>query len=378
MRLLPGICLSLTLLALAACQPTPPPSAAEPPFTEAQEKRLRQIIREELVSAKTPEGTSLTDSKKLREEIDDLVLAKVEEELAKGTWKDEVGSQRIIKILKRVEKSGGYSNDFEEVDLTGFPTVEGKIKRIVEEFEGINSYSHNNALVKQLQNLGPQAKPQLFKALQELQKSPTNWGGRMALSEALKPLITLEDKELLLEDMRGNNPGLADMTRQLNITEAGDIALEKIRTSMDNPGNYLNPEIVAVAMEFQEAAATPLLLQRLGDATSNGAWLADNFDTQYPQVDLTESLRKAAGRKQNSYESATYARLMLKRGMPEGLAMAADALASKEAGNDYAREQVRSSLRIFANVTGTDDEVSKWLLENRARLKWNEKTKLFE
>lgn len=374
-------------LALTACNQSSSPKPGDPPFTEAQETRLRQIIKEEFANAQLPEG-GLADSKKLREEIDKMVLAKVEEEIANGALKDQLNGERVIKILQRAQKRSGGGSDYEleAVDLSQYPTVDGKIKRIIQEFEGVRSYSGNNPLVKQLAELGEQAKPQLFKALQEIGAGgQNNWAGRMALAEALKPMLTIDDKDMLLEDLKSKDPQLGEVVRRLHVEEAGDYALQRIRELASSPNEYIHHELINIAVDMHEEEALPLLLDRLGAPDANSAsWLATTIDQNYPDVDMTAQLRAAAQRvtSNNPYEGSSLSQLMLKRGMPEGLGLAADALLADTSqmggGSDYYREQVRSTLRRYVNVTGSDEEVAKWIMENRGKLKWNPQLQMFE
>ena len=384
-RRLPALALIGMALIMSACNQSSSPKPGDPPFTEAQEKRLRQIFKEEFAAMQLTDGKVVTDSRKVREEIDKMVLAKVEEELAKGTWKGQVDGGAVVNILQRLEKvaKNGNSYEVEAVDLSQFPTVDGKITRVMQEFEGVRSYSADNALVKQLKELGPQAKPQLYKALQDARKEGGgNWAGVMALAETLKPLLTVDDKGLLLEDLQSSNPQLTDVVRKLHIDEAGDLALNKLRDLSGKPEEFMNAELMNIALEFKEEEALPLVLDRLGKPGSNSAsWVAQTLDTKFPDLDITAQLRVASTKISNPYDSSTFSQLMLKRGMPEGLALAADTLLRKSpemGGNDYNREQVRSSLRRYVNVTGSDEEVAQWLLDNRTKLHWNASSQMFE
>lgn len=368
------------MFCLNSCQPKAGPKPGDPPFTETQERRLRQVFKEEFAAAQMPEGGAL-DNKKLREEINKLVLAEVEEELAKGTVKEALNTEAVVKILKRAEKGHSASGELERIDLSQYPTVEGKVKRIMEEFDGVQSYSTGNPLVEQLKELGPQAKPQLYAALKKSSEQGGNWAARMAVAEALKPLLTIDDKDLLLEDLQTQNPQLVEVVRTLHLDEAGTVALGKMREYADKPTEFLSGELINIALEFEEEQALPLALARLGTPGSNsGTYLAQTLDAKFPELDMTAQLRAASTKLNNPYDSSIFSQLMLKRGMPEGLAIAADALLAKDVGHgwQYNREQVRSALRRYVNVTGSDEEVGKWLLENRAKLRWNPGTRMFE
>ncbi len=349
------------------------------------EERIREIVREEVAAALKPLGAGEMTSPKLREEIDKLVLERVAEELEKTDWEKRLGSEALAQSLRNMQKrvdAGGKSR-WEEVDVSGIQGVENQIDYILAQYEHMDSYSHNNAVVKQLVKYGPQARDLLYQKFKDLNQGghgPNIWITRHLLRDTLNQIVTEEDKEFLLEDYRSEHPLLDETVRRFRFAEAGDIALERLRKQDEDGRDYVRLSDMRNVLDYRPEEGVPVLLEKLENGASNSSWVARELDKM--GIEIEPQLRAAAHKTNSDYEKITFTELMLKRGMPEGLALAADVLLNNSEKNAYHNshyiDQVRNSLRRYANIVGDDEEVGKWLAENRDKLVWNEQLQMFE
>jgi hypothetical protein len=226
--------------------------------------------------------------------------------------------------------------------------------------------------------LGPGAKEALLEALYGLESKRESGPAQNVIKDALRSMLTADDQDVLLKDLNSPNPQLLDILQKLHLEEAKPAVLQKLQDAVGNLRQGLDYRIAVLGLELDEEKALPMVLNLIG-AGRNGAYLAEKVDKMFPDVDMTAQLRSAAG-KADTYENPRFAELMLKRGMPEGLAFAAECLLDTEKSSGFYGDtgDIRNAVRRYVNVTGSDAEVAQWILDNRAKLVWNPDTKMFE
>lgn len=349
---------------------------AQPPVEKSSD--LRAVIREE-VRAVLKDDFSLDEMQDgMREQIQALILEEVRSQLAKRDWDKELGSEKLVASLEKLQRQArsGHSGAMPDaVDLTGLSSNREKIQRILQELEGVTTYYQGSPLTKQLRDLGPGAKRDLFQALQATPQQ--DWAARKAVADALGPMLTVEDREFFLQDAASDQPGLLQRAVALNIEEVGDLALEKIAAL--GPNDFVHFELANAAMHFHEQEAATILLNRIASGGSNSAWLAQHIRRQLPNLPMREPLAAAAQhleKSSNLHDRHSIAPLLLSEGIPQGLGFAADSLLSSE--NNHWQEQTRSAIRQYVNVLGSDEDVAAYLLQNRNNLRWNPTLRIYE
>jgi hypothetical protein len=366
----------LTLFFPACAPPKSTVPEGQAPLTESQ---VRQLIREEVAAALLDRAAVSAHNRALQQEIDKLVLERVKEELAKIDAK-ALGDN---KVAKSIQESGPKPTDYTElkrVDVSGIPTMEGKLERLLREFEGLHSYSHENEVVKQMIEMGAEGKPVMMELLRKSWEHRSNSLQQYALRDALKPLITKDDKAFLLEDLNSKSPVLADVVISMHLEEAGPLALQKVEKYASDPEQSLSGEFLQVALEFEEEAITPLLQKRLESGARDTTWLATQLDERFPDFDMNEQLKTAAGKLATANERYYLADLMMKRGLVESLPITLEALATPPGDPDTGsmRARLLENLRRRTAQPMSDPELIQWLSANANTLRWNPQTKLFE
>lgn len=369
-----------TALCLTACDRAKV-AGPESPFTEAEERRLRVLLREEIAAVQLQPGTVVTDSKKIRDAVDKLILARLQEEIPKVDWQGKLQDPQVLAMLTQADPKD-YGQEalyaYGPRDLSGIPTLKGKIKAVAEGVKGVPYYYPNSSLSQQLQQLGPGSKEALLEALNSPELEGNEQGVKLVY-EALNAMLTVEDKDLLIKDLNSEAPRLVEAAHKFRLAEAGPIAIQKLQDAVGKPELSVDHRVALLAMDMDPVQATPLVLDHIGTGRG-GVSLAQQIDEYYPEIDITGPLRSAAAMARGSADEYQYAELMLKRGMYEGLALAAEGLLDRNqsAGQMTNSNQVRGAVRRYLNIEGTDAEVAKWILDNRSKLVWNPQNRVFE
>lgn len=363
-----------TMCFLVACEPSNETARS----LKERDAALREMIREEIRGVLREDFALDRGQKEVHGQVQELILEEVRKQLAAKDWGPVLGSKEVMASLEKLQRqarSGGPGAMPEAVDLTGLSSHRAKIQRILQEFEGVTTYYSGSPLTKQLRDLGPGAKNDIFQALQST--SQQNWAARQALSEALEPLLTTADRELFLQDAASDNPALLKRAMGLNLEEVGALALHRISSATDD--RFINSEVVSAALHFHQKEAAPLLLAQIAQGGSQSAWLAQHLRRELPNLPMRDTLMIAAQhyeKSPNVGQRHSVAPLLLAEGIPQGLVFAADSLMTTE--NNHWQEAARSAIRRYVNVVGSDEDVAAYLLENRHNLRWNPSTGTFQ
>ena len=374
-RYLPLLFPCLTIF-LPACRPKTEAPAAQPQLTESQ---VRRLIREEVAATLLDKGAVSANTHQIQQEIDELVLARVKEELAKSDASKLAGKE-ITDALKAARPVPSDPSELKRVDLTGIPTMEGKVRRLLEEFKGLSSYTSENEVVKQLIELGPEAKPALLQAIRDSHNGNASWSATYAMRDAVKPLLTSDDKDFLVEDLTSGSPMLTDYVISTHMEGIGPVALKKLGEYVDDPESVISGPLLQVVLEFNEEEAIPLLQKRLASGSQDAVFLAGQLDQYFPAMEMNEQLKVAAAKIQDPSDRFNLAELMLKRGLPESLPLLQEAISTPDTDSisANAREDLYKKLRQYTRATGANDEVAQWLRTHGNNLRWNAQAQVFE
>lgn len=296
----------------------------------------------------------------LQTSIESLIMKEMADELASVDWLDTLSKEKLQKLLTKTAKASltsGYHQFQNEVDVSDIEGVDGKVARILEEFEGVNFYSSNNALVKQIAEMGDEAIDPL---LDYLQSSGSGYDHikRMAVADALEKLLTEDHEEIILAEFTKTG-NLSKLIEKYEFPAAEEAVMNKI----SYPSNgRVDQSVVDAALKINGDRAIPLLI----DYVSHGhgvRYAAEQLAAE--GIDITEPLRMASSRAVNTWEKASLVELCLEREMPEGYDLAVEVLLSKDMHAEHSQEQVYQYIRKYTGINGSYDEVADWLMENR-------------
>ena len=98
-----------------------------------------------------------------------------------------------------------------------------------------------------------------------------------------------------------------------------------------------------------------------------------------PGLDIAPELKIAAEDvRWNSYVRAGLAKIMLEKGMKEGLDLSIKALKDKEPYFVAEKEKLVNTLKRYSDARGSVAEIIVWLEKNKDLLEWNEESGKFE
>lgn len=304
--------------------------------------------------------------------INEAFLKRAQKELDNLDWADQLSEKKLKKILKRAANGGSYnSHAMEKVDLSDCTTTTEKIDRILEEFEGVNHYSYKNPLVKQLKELGEEAIPTLLEKLNE--KSTPHWAQKSAAKEALTDMLTEDHKEIILEQF-DKHTIFASLITKYKFPEAEEMVMDKI----ENPQHkgYVNHEVIDAALAMNEGAAIPLIKNHI--KTGNHPVHAARKLADMKDVDIHDELISAAQNATTHYVQGGLSKILVEKGMPEGLELAQKVLTSKDPHAEHDKNQIATLLRRYTDAKGNEQDMLRWLEENAEHVQWNESTNRFE
>lgn len=292
--------------------------------------------------------------------IESVIMKEMADQLASVDWLDTLSKENLQKLLTSAAKSSmsqGFNHFQTPVDVSDIEGVDGKIARILEEFDGVNSYSHNNALVKQMAEMGDEAIEPLLSRLGNSSMG-ANWAMRMAVTDALEKLLTENHEEIILAEFTKSG-NLSKLIEKYHFPAAEEEVMNKITF----PANgRVDQNVIDAALKINSARSIPLLI----DYVSHGrgvSYAAGQLAAE--GIDITEPLRMASSRAVNTWEKASLVELCLEREMPEGYDLAIEVLLSKEMHAEHSQEQVYQYIRKYTGINGSYDEVADWLKENR-------------
>lgn len=308
----------------------------------------------------------------LSDNINQAVLKRVNQELENVDWEDQLSQERLMKLLKNATRrfpSRGSSRQNKRIDVSDCATTEEKVEKILAVFEGSRSYSHDNELVKQLREMGDEAITPLLAQLKNV--SRRDWGKRMAITESLEGLLTEDYKDVILEEFK-NNSHFPKLIAKYKFPEAEEMVFDKITYPTHG---YLRNEIVDAALVLNESEAIPRLKKYI-EMGQNPSYAAKRL-ANLPDVDITEELRVAAQRTNSSWQRHELSKIMLDKGMVEGLSLARAVLTSG-GRNGHLKQQMAIYLQKYTDAKGNYEDMAAWVKENEDYLQWNEFTRRFE
>jgi hypothetical protein len=296
----------------------------------------------------------------LRAGIESVILMEMADELDGVDWLDTLSQEKIQKLLTKTAASGmtmGFHNQQTAIDVSDIPSAAGKVDRILEEFEGVNSYSHDNALVKQLAEMGDEAIDPLIAALNDSSMG-FNWARRMAVTESLEQLLTEEHEEIILAEFTKSG-NLSKLIDKYQFPAAEDEVMNKIA----HPSNgRVDKNVIDAALMMNSERSIPILMDYVSHG-QNVSYAAGQLAAE--GLDITEPLRLASARAANIHEQAQLVELCLEREMPQGYDLAIQVLRSKEPHAEHSQERVYQYLRKYTGINGNYDEVADWLQDNQ-------------
>lgn len=297
-------------------------------------------------------------AKLLRAGIESVILQEMADELAAVDWLDALSQEKLRKLLARAAQTSmanGFSNLQTPVDVSDIEGVDGKVARILQEFEGLRGYSSNNALVKQLQEMGDDAIEPLLSQLAG--RTPGDWTKQMAIKDALNKLLTEEHEEIILAEFTKTG-SFSELIEKYQFPAAKDEVMNKI--SYPSNGRVDN-NVVDAALKMDPDRSIPLLVDYVGHG-QNVSYAASQLAAE--GVDIAEPLRLASTRANNTWEKASLVELCLDRNMPEGYDLAIQVLRSNEMHAEHSQEKVYQYIRKYTGINGSYNEVADWLQEN--------------
>jgi len=296
----------------------------------------------------------------LRAGIESVILNSMADELASVDWLDTLSQEKLQKLLKKTAQASltkGFNNFRTPIDVSDIDGIEGKIDRILKEFEGTSSYHNNNALVKQIAEMGDEAIEPLLNHLGN--NAPgNNWARRRAVTDSLEKLLTEEHEAIILAEFTKSG-NLSKLIKKYQFPAAEDEVMNKI--SYPNHGR-VDQNVVDAALKMNAERSVPLLI----DYVSNGqnvSYAASQLAAE--GIDITEPLRLASTRAGNIWEKASLVELCLERDMSEGYDLAIQVLRSSEIHAEHSQEKVYQYIRKYTGINGSYEEVADWLQENR-------------
>jgi len=258
------------------------------------------------------------------------------------------------------------------LDLSSIPSVSGKIKRVLLEFDdSVHSYSYGNALAKKIVALGQDAVEPLLKELQNSKDLP--FCAKSLLNDTLEKLLNETHKDIIIEQFEKNDRFLS-LIKKYKFPEINNLLTAKIKKATKKKG-YLNYAIIDTALSQNKDETLPLLLNHIETGGALNQNLLDKLST-YPNVDLDTSL-KIASKNLKHKTNFDLSKTLLDRGLVDGLDIAINILRKNKMG-DFSSKRIKDQLRKVVSVDGNNDEIADWLEQNKDSLTWNPTTRRFE
>jgi hypothetical protein len=347
---------------------TQPGDPATPMISEATAKELATVMT-------SHPGAAIAMDGMLRREIKSAVLEHIADKLDDVDWNEKLSTEEIKKALKRAAKSSSYNgfgpSAYERVDVSNIGGIPSQIDKILEEFEGVNHYAHNNALVRQISEMGEDAIAPLLERLKDT-KDHSQWAKKSAVTEALEKLLTEEHEEIILKEFRDNG-NFSTLIKKYMFPGAEKDIMNKIKYPENN---YVDNNVVDAAIMMSPEKAVPLLLDYVRTGRNVAHAIRELATIQ--GVDLVEPLRIAAANTKNLWERSALVKLCLERGMSEGFNLAVPILHSTEIHSEHRKQQIADDIRKYTGVTGSYKDVGDWLEKNAHTLTWSSDLNMFK
>ncbi len=275
----------------------------------------------------------------------------------------------------------GCGETSEKLELRDIPDAPGRIARILDSLKERSGMSSCDPRVAQLVALGDGAVNDLleaFDAVNAERSASGNSGGAarsFALQYALNELLTEQDKEIILTYFE-ERAYFGDLALKFGFSEAGEIALRRLQGRNQQTGSsFWSSEDARIAASLHPSEAVPFLLQQIEERPHRAADYLVALAKGGAQVDLRQPLIRAIASQRISYSSSKLVPLALERGLPEGFDAALRVLRDQKMS--YAHERTLEKVREYTGFTGTPEQTAQWIEQNRQRLFWNERGKMF-
>ena len=282
---------------------------------------------------------------------------------------DEARKSGIEKIT--VAKSFMPPQDYSRVDVSGIADTSEKVKRILKEFEGVNRYTHNNALVAQIVEIGNGAVKTLISELYNPDfRLHGQWAKKMAIEDALNNLLTENHKETILKVFKEKDC-CSKLIKKYKFPEAEDVVMDKLKYN-----RRADHDVIDIALMLNRERSIPLLINYVSYST-DPVHAARALAT-IPDIDVTEPLRKAARNVRGVWAQSGIAKLLIERGTKEGLDIAILVLRNTEEHSEYRKREISYTLGAYTDAKGDYNEMANWLEKNKDSLVWNEEYRRFK
>jgi hypothetical protein len=301
-------------------------------------------------------------ARQLQDGIEAVILKHMAAELVGVDWEGAVSSEEIQKLLRRAAKNTNAMpfGNMERVDVSDIDTAEGKINRILEEFEGLNSYSHNNALVQQMAEMGNEAIAPLLERLGNGNGSfADGFALNMAVTDTLEQLLTQDHEEIIIEEFTKHGH-LAKLIEKYQFPAAEDEVMNKIAYPTHG---HVDQTVIDAALKMNSERSVPILIEFVENG-QNVSYAAEQLSIE--GIDIAEPLQKAAARANGIWEQGRLAKLCLERDMAEGYDLAIAVFRSNEQHAEHSQKELYQFIRKETGLSGSYDEIADWLQENRS------------
>jgi hypothetical protein len=292
--------------------------------------------------------------------IESIILNEMADELASVDWLDTLSKEKLQALLTKTAKASltkGFSNFQTPIDVSEIEGIDGKVARILEEFEGISTYHNNNALVKQITEMGDEAIEPLLSHLDSI-SSGSNWAMRRAITDSLEKLLTEDHEEIIITEFTKSGK-LSKLIEKYKFPAAEEEVLNKIMHPLHG---RVDNNVVDAALKMNAESSIPLLIDYVSHG-QNVSYAASQLAAE--GIDITEPLRMASSRAGNDWEKAALVELCLERDMPEGYDLAIQVLRSNGMHAEHSKEKVYQYIRKYSGINGSFEDAANWLQENR-------------
>ncbi|MBC2600160.1 hypothetical protein [Puniceicoccus vermicola] len=284
-----------------------------------------------------------------------------------GLAEDPKGSDKIREVM-------GRRNQYHRIDLSDYPTTEGKIDAILRRFLGQNHYSSNNDLVKQMREMGPDSIDLLMERLNLV--GSQDWAQRMALVDALKGRIPEDHREEVIRQFRKSG-AFVDFIKDYQVTEVEDQLMGVIAGTQQfennqHTGNYRDLMEAAIRLNPDRAEDALFEHARYGDRPGEAAQMLASL----PDVDPRPAIETALPRLSNRYQRANMVPIALEHGASGSLELAERAL-RENAKDGYRTDQVLKAVRLHTGAIGDPIDVADWIAANRDQFIWNPEARAY-
>ena len=306
-----------------------------------------------------------------RAAIEAAVEEAVEARFADSEWLSAqlVALSEDPKGSATIRKAMTLRNQYHRIDLSGFPTTEGKIDAVLTRFAGQNRYSSPNDLVKQLREMGPGSIDPLMARLESVDSG--DWAQQRAIFEALKDRIPEDRRADVIRHFRESG-AFVDFIAKYQVTEVEDELMETVSGTREFPNRSAGGSRPRALME----AALRLNPDRAEQALFEHARYGNNPETavsvlaSLPDVDPLPAIEAAIPRISQQYQRAQMVPLALEHGAAGSLELAERAL-RETSNNQHTNAHVLGAVRRHTGAIGDPEDVADWLAENRERFVWD-------